>query len=60
MHDGLGVLSREVGHHNGCPVNFADECLVLQRGELAWNGPAAEVEGELLRHYLGDAMVTMD
>jgi ABC-type branched-subunit amino acid transport system ATPase component len=35
---------------------FADACLVLQRGELAWKGPSAEARGELLRHYLGDAM----
>ena len=35
---------------------FADECIVLQRGTLAWTGPAAAAGGELLRHYLGDAM----
>jgi branched-chain amino acid transport system ATP-binding protein len=35
---------------------FADECLVLQRGELAWRGPSAAARGEVLRHYLGDAI----
>jgi branched-chain amino acid transport system ATP-binding protein len=35
---------------------FADECLVLQRGAVAWRGPAKSASGELLRHYLGDAM----
>jgi ABC-type branched-subunit amino acid transport system ATPase component len=37
---------------------FADDCLVLQRGELAWNGPASAAHGEVLRHYLGDALMT--
>jgi ABC-type branched-subunit amino acid transport system ATPase component len=35
---------------------FADECVVLQRGELAWGGPASAAHREVLRHYLGDAM----
>jgi branched-chain amino acid transport system ATP-binding protein len=35
---------------------FADQCVVLQRGELAWNGPASAAHGEVLRHYLGDAL----
>jgi ABC-type branched-subunit amino acid transport system ATPase component len=35
---------------------FADQCLVLQRGELAWKGPSRDARGEVLRHYLGDAM----
>jgi len=33
---------------------FADECIVLQRGKLAWTGPAAVASDQLLRHYLGD------
>ncbi|HEY1635519.1 MAG TPA: ATP-binding cassette domain-containing protein [Acidimicrobiales bacterium] len=37
---------------------FADDCLVLQRGELAWNGPASAAHGEVLRHYLGDTLMT--
>ena len=35
---------------------FADECVVLQRGRLAWGGPASAAHSEVLRHYLGDAM----
>jgi branched-chain amino acid transport system ATP-binding protein len=35
---------------------FADECVVLQRGELAWAGSASAAHSEVLRHYLGDAM----
>jgi len=35
---------------------FADECLVLQRGEVAWKGPSGDARAEVLRHYLGDAM----
>jgi branched-chain amino acid transport system ATP-binding protein len=35
---------------------FADDCVVLQRGQLAWRGPANAAHGEVLRHYLGDAL----
>ncbi len=38
-------------------LEFADECIVLQRGELAWAGSTGEAHGEVLRHYLGEAMV---
>jgi ABC-type branched-subunit amino acid transport system ATPase component len=37
---------------------FADQCVVLQRGELAWNGSASAAHGEVLRHYLGDTLMT--
>jgi branched-chain amino acid transport system ATP-binding protein len=37
-------------------LDFADECLVLQRGELAWKGPASAAATDVLSHYLGDAM----
>ena len=37
-------------------LSFADECVVLQRGELAWNGSASAAHGEVLGHYLGDAL----
>lgn len=33
---------------------FADHCLILQRGQVAWTGPAAEAGSELLHRYLGD------
>lgn len=34
---------------------FADHCLILQRGRIAWSGAAADAGSELLRSYLGDA-----
>jgi branched-chain amino acid transport system ATP-binding protein len=37
-------------------LGFADDCLVLQRGTVAWKGSANDAGGEVLRHYLGDAM----
>jgi ABC-type branched-subunit amino acid transport system ATPase component len=37
-------------------LGFADDCLVLQRGELAWQGSAASAGTEVLTHYLGDTM----
>jgi branched-chain amino acid transport system ATP-binding protein len=36
-------------------LGYADECIVLQQGTLAWQGPASAAGGELLRHYLGAA-----
>ncbi|KPI18901.1 ABC transporter related protein [Actinobacteria bacterium OK074] len=36
-------------------LDFADDCLVLQRGRVAWSGEAGEAGAELLRRYLGDA-----
>jgi ABC-type branched-subunit amino acid transport system ATPase component len=38
---------------------FADDCLVLQHGRLAWKGPSAAARGEVLRHYLGEAMTSV-
>ncbi|MFQ6396252.1 ABC transporter ATP-binding protein [Nocardia sp. KC 131] len=34
---------------------FADRCLILQRGRIAWAGAADQAGDELLRRYLGDA-----
>ena len=34
---------------------FADQCLILQRGRVAWFGPAKNAGDELLRRYLGEA-----
>jgi branched-chain amino acid transport system ATP-binding protein len=36
-------------------LGFADQCLILQRGRLAWNGAAAQAGDELLHRYLGAA-----
>jgi branched-chain amino acid transport system ATP-binding protein len=51
---GVTVIMIEQYVHRA--LGFADECLVLQRGEVAWQGPASAARGEVLRHYLGDAM----
>ena len=34
---------------------FADRCLILQRGTVAWFGAADDAGDELLRRYLGEA-----
>jgi ABC-type branched-subunit amino acid transport system ATPase component len=36
---------------------FADDCLILQRGTVAWHGPSGAAAAELLGGYLGEAMV---
>jgi branched-chain amino acid transport system ATP-binding protein len=51
---GVTVIMTEQYVHRA--LAFADDCLVLQRGELAWTGPVALAEGEVFRHYLGDGM----
>ncbi|MGA8724444.1 MAG: ATP-binding cassette domain-containing protein [Acidimicrobiales bacterium] len=52
---GVTVIMIEQYVHRA--LDFADDCLVLQRGELVWSGPADDAHEEVLRHYLGDAMV---
>ena len=51
---GIAVILIERNIHRALPL--ADECLVLERGEVAWIGPAGAAGDEVLRHYLGDAM----
>jgi branched-chain amino acid transport system ATP-binding protein len=51
---GVTVIMIEQYVHRA--LKFADECLVLQRGELAWQGPASAAATDVLSHYLGDAM----
>ncbi len=41
-------------------LDFADDCLVLQRGELVWSGQAADAHGEVLHHYFGEAMAAAE
>jgi branched-chain amino acid transport system ATP-binding protein len=38
-------------------LDFADRCLVLRRGSVAWAGDAGLAGPELLRRYLGEATV---
>jgi branched-chain amino acid transport system ATP-binding protein len=51
---GVSVIMIEQYVHRA--LAFADDCLVLERGHVAWQGPASAAGGEVLRHYLGDAM----
>jgi branched-chain amino acid transport system ATP-binding protein len=36
-------------------LDFADSCVVLQRGEVGWAGLASEAQDEVLSRYLGSA-----
>jgi len=51
---GVTVLMVEQYVHRA--LDFADTCLVLQRGRLVWAGPANRAGSEVLRHYLGEAL----
>jgi branched-chain amino acid transport system ATP-binding protein len=35
-------------------LEFADRALVMQRGQIAWSGPAAEAHDAALAGYLGE------
>ncbi|TDC71999.1 ABC transporter ATP-binding protein [Actinomadura sp. GC306] len=50
---GVAIIMIEQFAHRA--LEFADRCLVLQRGSVAWSGPAAAAGDEVLRHYLGEA-----
>jgi ABC-type branched-subunit amino acid transport system ATPase component len=51
---GVTVIMIEQYVHRA--LEFADACLVLQRGSVAWSGPATAAGNEVLSRYLGDAM----
>jgi branched-chain amino acid transport system ATP-binding protein len=51
---GVTVLMIEQYVHRA--LDFADECLVLQRGEVVWQGATRGFGEDLLRHYLGESM----
>jgi ABC-type branched-subunit amino acid transport system ATPase component len=51
---GVTVIMIEQYVHRA--LDFADACLVLQRGSVAWSGPARAAGNEVLSRYLGDAM----
>lgn len=51
---GVTVIMIEQYVHRA--LAFADECLLLQRGAVAWAGPAESAGGELLVNYLGAAV----
>ena len=49
---GVSVIMIEQFASRG--LDFADDALILQRGSLAWSGPASDAGGELTRSYLGE------
>jgi ABC-type branched-subunit amino acid transport system ATPase component len=51
---GVTVIMIEQYVHRA--LEFADECVVLQRGQLVWKGPASAAAKDVLSHYLGDTM----
>ena len=54
---GISVLVIEQYVHRA--LGFADDCLVLNRGDVAGTaGSAGSAGGELVRHYLGEALGT--
>jgi branched-chain amino acid transport system ATP-binding protein len=55
---GVTVIMIEQYVHRA--LAFADDCMVLQRGELAWSGPAATAHDEILGRYLGEAVTAAD
>ncbi|MFA1538176.1 ABC transporter ATP-binding protein [Actinomadura monticuli] len=50
---GVAIIMIEQFAHRA--LEFADRCVVLQRGSVAWSGPASGAGEEVLRHYLGEA-----
>jgi branched-chain amino acid transport system ATP-binding protein len=54
---GVTVLMIEQYVHRA--LEFADRCLVLQRGEVVWQGEAGGMGEDLLRHYLGESMTAV-
>lgn len=52
--EGVTVVLIEQYVHRA--LAFADDCLVLQHGTVAWHGPSSAAGTELLGRYLGEAM----
>ena len=52
----LGVTVIMIEQYVHRALEFADDCLLLQRGSVAWTGPASEAADEVLANYLGPGM----
>lgn len=52
--EGVTVVLIEQYIHRA--LAFADDCLILQHGTVAWHGPSGAAGAELLGRYLGEAM----
>jgi ABC-type multidrug transport system ATPase subunit len=48
---GVTVLLIEQFVHRA--LAYADDCVILSRGQAAWNGPATDAKDEVLHRYLG-------
>jgi branched-chain amino acid transport system ATP-binding protein len=53
---GVAVVMIEQYVHRA--LDFADDCLLLNRGRVAWAGPSAEAGSRVLGQYLGSALAT--
>jgi branched-chain amino acid transport system ATP-binding protein len=50
-----GVAVLMIEQFAGRALEFADQCLILQRGATSWAGPTDAAGQEVLHRYLGDA-----
>jgi ABC-type branched-subunit amino acid transport system ATPase component len=55
---GVTVIMVEQYVHRA--LAFADDCLMLQRGDVAWHGPTASAGSQLLSNYLGAGVTAVD
>jgi branched-chain amino acid transport system ATP-binding protein len=44
------ILIEQFAHR---ALEFADKCVIMQRGHVTWQGPARDAKGEVLARYLG-------
>ena len=51
----VGVSVLMIEQYASRALAFADQCLIMQRGQLTWSGAADQAGHEVLRHYLGEA-----
>ena len=51
---GMTIIMIEQYVHRA--LAFADDCVVLEHGRVAWSGAANQAKNEVLRHYLGEGM----
>ena len=50
--EGVTVILIEQFVHRA--LDFADHCVILRRGEVAWTGPASSAAAATLEHYIGE------
>jgi branched-chain amino acid transport system ATP-binding protein len=46
------VLTEQFVHR---ALAMADTCVILNRGQVGWSGPAADAGAEVIERYLGEA-----